>query len=210
MIIKVDSLVDRYLKDLEAELRDLPTNRRRELLDEVGEHIGAARAALDTETEAAIRTLLERLGDPADIAAEARERLGIPVPPARQASPRLEAIALVLLVIPVLGWVVGVVLIWVSRLWTTRDKLIGTLAGMSWVVAGLGTVLVEATNLPLSASGADTPVGSPRVVETAGPDVLAVALVVLPFVLPIVAAIYLAIRLRAVTGQLEQHQAELR
>jgi hypothetical protein len=31
-----------------------------------------------------------------------------------------------------------------------------------------------------------------------------------PFVLPIVAAIYLAIRLRAVTGRLEQHQAELR
>jgi uncharacterized membrane protein len=206
MTTKVDSLVDRYLEDLEAELADLPANRRRELLDEVGEHIGAARAALDTETEAAVRTVLERLGDPADIAAEARERFGIPVPAARQASPRLEAIALVLLVIPVLGWVVGVVLIWVSRLWTIRDKLIGTLAGMSWVAAGLGTVVADTR----SASGAGTAVGSPRVVEAAGPDLLAVVLVVAPFVLPIVAAIYLAIRLRAVTGRLEQHQAELR
>jgi hypothetical protein len=47
-------------------------------------------------------------------------------------------IALVLLVIPFLGWVVGVVLVWLSRLWTTRDKLIGTLGGMSWVLAGWG------------------------------------------------------------------------
>ena len=34
-----------------------------------------------------------------------------------------------MLVIPFAGWVVGVVLIWLSRLWTTRDKLIGTLGG---------------------------------------------------------------------------------
>jgi hypothetical protein len=210
MTTKADSLVDRYLKDLEAELADLPANRRRELLDEVGEHIVAARATLDTETEAGVRTVLERLGDPADIAAEARERFGVPVPVARQASPRLEAIALVLLVIPFLGWVVGVVLIWVSRLWTTRDKLIGTLGGMSWVLAGLGTVLAEANNLPISASGAGSPVGSPQVAEAAGPGLLEVALVVAPFVLPVVAAIYLAIRLRAVTGEREQRQAQLR
>ena len=49
-------------------------------------------------------------------------------------------IALVLLVIPFLGWVVGVVLVWVSRLWTARDKLIGSAGGLSWVVAGLGTL----------------------------------------------------------------------
>jgi hypothetical protein len=101
----------------------------------------------------------------------------------------------------VLGWVLGVILIWVSRLWTTRDKLIGTLAGMSWVMAGLGTLTLSARGSAAVGSG---PLG-PN--ET---SLLEVVLFVVPFLLPIVAAIYLAIRLRAVTGQLEQHQAELR
>ena len=43
MTTTVDTLVDRYLKDLAAELRDLPATRRRELLDEVSEHITEAR-----------------------------------------------------------------------------------------------------------------------------------------------------------------------
>lgn len=64
MTTKVDTLVDRYLADLEAELADLPAKRRRELLDEVSDHIAEARATLDADSEAAIRTVLERLGDP--------------------------------------------------------------------------------------------------------------------------------------------------
>src|SRR4029453_12361221 len=76
MTTKVGTLVDRYLEDLEAALGDLPPNRRREILDEVGEHIGAARAALDTETEAGVRTVLERLGDPA---ADHHRRIGTAV-----------------------------------------------------------------------------------------------------------------------------------
>jgi hypothetical protein len=55
-----------------------------------------------------------------------------------------EVVALVVLVIPFLGWVVGVVLVWLSRLWTTRDKLIGTIGGLSWALAGLGTVMTSA------------------------------------------------------------------
>jgi hypothetical protein len=191
MTTAVDTLVGRYLHDLGAELRDLPANQRQEILDEVGEHIAAARAALDTETEAEVRTVLERLGEPADIAAEARERFGVPAEPARPATPWLEIIALIALVIPFLGWLVGVVLVWVSRLWSTRDKLIGTIGGMSWVVAGLGT-------LSLSARGS-TAVGSapPGPAET---SLLEVVLFVLPFLLPIVAAVYLAVRLRVLVG----------
>ena len=107
MTTEADALILRYLQELEAELHGLPANRRQELLDEVGGHIAAARAELDPETEAGVRTLLERLGEPADIAAEARERSGVPSPPTRPATPRLEIAALVLLVIPFLGWVVG-------------------------------------------------------------------------------------------------------
>ena len=43
MTTKVDALVDRYLTDLEADLRDLPADRRGELLDEVSQHIAEAR-----------------------------------------------------------------------------------------------------------------------------------------------------------------------
>ena len=186
MTTKADTLIDRYLNDLQAELRGVPANRRRELLEEVGEHITQARAALDADTEAAIRTVLERLGDPAEIAADARERFGVQT--AKPFTPWLEVIALVLLVIPFLGWVVGVVLVWLSRLWTTRDKLIGTLGGMSWVVAGLGTIMMSA--------GGSRPVGSAPL-EPAGPGAVEIIAFVVPFVIPIAAAIYLGIRLRA-------------
>ena len=87
MTTEADALILRYLQELEAELHDLPANRRQELLDEVGEHIAAARAELDPETEAGVRTMLERLGDPADIAAEARERFGVQPRPARPPPP---------------------------------------------------------------------------------------------------------------------------
>jgi hypothetical protein len=69
-------------------------------------------------------------------------------------------------VIPFLGWVVGVVLRWISRLWTTRDKLIGTLGGLS---------MAEATSTPLSASGSDTPVGSSTPSPAAWPRAAVVA-----------------------------------
>jgi hypothetical protein len=183
MTTTADTLVDNYLRDLKAELRDLPAARQREILAEVGEHITEARAAQDTQSEAAIRTLLERLGDPADIAAEARERFGVQAEPAKPATPWLEVITLVALVVPFLGWLVGAVLVWLSQRWTTRDKLIGTLGGLSWVVAGLGTVI--------------EPAGS------RGPSlgsIVVIGLVIAGFVLPYAAAIYLAIRLRAGTN----------
>jgi uncharacterized membrane protein len=107
MTTEADALVLRYLQDLESQLGDLPANRRQELLDEVGEHIAAARADLDPETEARVRSLLDRLGDPADIAAEARDRFGVQARPARPATPWLEIATVILLVIPFLGWVLG-------------------------------------------------------------------------------------------------------
>jgi hypothetical protein len=191
MTTDVDTLIYRYLQDLEAQLQDLPANRRQELLDEVAEHLAAARADLDPETEATVRTVLDRLGDPADIAAEARERFGVPPPDPRVPTPRLEIATIVLLVIPFLGWVLGVILVWVSRIWTTRDKLVGTVGGLSWVLGGLGTI---------SMSAGSRPVGSSAPLGPAETNLLEVVLFVLPFVLPIAAAICLGIRLRGRTA----------
>jgi hypothetical protein len=123
-----DDLINDYVKQLDAELSGLPRASRREVVQEISTHIAAGRAELEDESEAEIRALLDRLGDPADIAAEARDRFGV--------RPRkrtwVEVVALVLLpfggvVLPVVGWFVGVVLLWVSDAWTTRDKLLGTL-----------------------------------------------------------------------------------
>jgi uncharacterized membrane protein len=176
----VDSLVENYLKDLDEQLRGFPGSRRREILDEVREHIAAARADLDLQTEAGIRTVLERLGEPAEIAAEARERFGIPAAPS--GTPWLEVIALVLLVIPLIGWIPAVVLIWVSRLWTKRDKIIAAVVPLGWLLPFMGVVV------PATGGGA-------------GPlEALVLGLLVLPFLLPFFAAIYLAARLRARSG----------
>ena len=79
-----DLLVEEYLAAVARAGPDLPPHRRDDLLADLREHIASARADLTPETEAGMRTILARLGDPASIVAEAR--LGItpqPVPLAR-------------------------------------------------------------------------------------------------------------------------------
>jgi hypothetical protein len=58
--------------------RDLPRSRRQELLGEIHEHIDSALAESPAHDEAEVRNVLDRLGDPADIAEEARRRFGVP------------------------------------------------------------------------------------------------------------------------------------
>src|SRR4029450_1533108 len=108
---------------LEEELADFPSTRRRELVQEVSAHIAEARASLENDDEASIRNLLDRIGDPADIAAEAAGTPAAEAPPQPIAQERrsgaLDVVALVLIllggvVVPVIGWLVGVVLLWVS------------------------------------------------------------------------------------------------
>ncbi len=123
-----EKLIDGYLKDLERELRGFPRNRRLELLAEVRDHIAQARTTLSSESDAEVKTMLERIGDPADIAAEARDRFEV-----RMVRPgALEFGALILLaigglVLPIIGWVIGVILLWISPAWTSGEKLLGTL-----------------------------------------------------------------------------------
>jgi uncharacterized membrane protein len=148
--MSTDSLVNDYLDRLERELADVPSARRRELVQEISEHISEARAQFDPETEADIRNLLDRLGDPADIAAEARgtdtQTDHVAAQPRR--SRTFDVLALIMLligglVLPVVGWLVGVVLLWVSDTWTTGEKILGTLVvpgGLAfpvfWLVLG--------------------------------------------------------------------------
>src|SRR5688500_14152707 len=123
-----DATVEHYLHDLEEELRDLPPTRRRELLEEIREHVGEALAEIPDGEEAGVRNVLERVGEPAVIAQEARERFGIK----RVRSGIREILALILLpiggfIVPVVGWVIGAILLASSQVWTSREKVIGLL-----------------------------------------------------------------------------------
>jgi hypothetical protein len=202
--------VKEYLHDLEAELRDLPRSRRQELLGEIHDHIDSALADAPARDEAEVRNVLDRLGDPADIAEEARQRFGVP----KAKSGALEIAALILLpiggiILPVIGWFIGVILLWSSRVWTTGEKLAGTLlfpGGLLLPAAlGLGVVGVR------SCSGVIQPAGQP-ITGTAqviiqschGPSTLytigAAILMAVLVIVPIAVAVVLASRMRARTA----------
>jgi hypothetical protein len=195
-----EKIVEDYLKRLGVAARGLPRAERRELRAQIEEHL---RLAIGEDTdEAEVRAALERLGDPDEIVAEqygpreARRGIG---------GQAVGAIALLLVggFLAGIGWVVGVVMLWTSVAWTTREKLIGTLL----VPGGLATALY----LPLvlgaeSCSGTVARLGGGRAItHVAGTctgatstldHVLVVGLFVFLVIAPIVTAIFLARRAR--------------
>lgn len=66
-----DDIVDEYLQRLDTALGPLPAPRRQQLVTEITEHLDEARSEIPIETEAAVRELLDRVGQPEEIAAEA-------------------------------------------------------------------------------------------------------------------------------------------
>jgi hypothetical protein len=110
-----------------------------------------------------------------------------------------------------MGWLVGLILLWSSRLWTTREKLIGTLIVPGGLATGLFVSLaVLATTSSRNCSGFAPQInpstgavirrGTIHCTTTAGPSaataVLHFALVVVLVLGPIVSAVYLARRAR--------------
>jgi hypothetical protein len=137
---EADKLVRRYLAQLDAALQGVDASRREEILTDVHEHIEQARTGLDPDDAAGVRTLLDSVGEPAAIAAEA----GAPPPGSR----RWDAWAPWLIIFgPVasgLGWVAGMLILWTSPTWSRRDKLIATVvppAGLVALFFGLVTAL---------------------------------------------------------------------
>lgn len=181
-------LVTRYLKDLDRALRDVPADRRREIVDEIHEHIAEAAAERGPEmTESELRSVLDQVGHPESIAEEARERFGI----RRKRGGAMEGIAVVSLLlggllIPLLGWVLGVILLWASSVWSTRDKIMGTLV----VPGGLAAPLALAALALSSDNCVRPPGGGPQECSDGGLFLGEVLLIALALA-PIAMAIYL-------------------
>ena len=67
----VDAIIAEYLHQLDSALHQIPASRRRQLVSEIEDHIREARSQLPDQSEASVLNLLDRVGRPEDIAAEA-------------------------------------------------------------------------------------------------------------------------------------------
>jgi hypothetical protein len=169
-----DQLIAEYLAQLARAADRLPASRRAELLEQIGAHIVSARAAGHADDEAGIRTVLDRLGEPEDIVAAARDheerpprgaaRPGAPFVALRQPHAVLEIAAFGMLtlgsfVLPAVGWLTGGSsllllglpvgwLIGVVLLWSSRRLRLGEKLLATLVVPGGPGVLWLLSRLP--------------------------------------------------------------
>jgi uncharacterized membrane protein len=149
-------LIDSYIKQLRARARTLPRGRRDELMQQIQEHLRDALPPGSTEVE--VRNALDQLGEPEAIVAEEFDRLGFQ--PARAG--KLEWAVIVLLpfgafLIPILGWVLGVILLWASSVWSPREKLIGTLLVPGGLSAVLFLALIGSSSTCTASGGGGRP-----------------------------------------------------
>jgi uncharacterized membrane protein len=160
-------LVRSYLERLRRDANTLPAPRRRELPEEIEEHV---REALPpSPSEADIRNVLDRLGDPDAIVAEERVRLGLGDPPTAGTMEWLAVVLILLggILLPVLGWILGVVLLWSSKVWTRMDKLIGTLVPPGGLAIALYLIAVAGLQPGQSCYSVGNP-GQPAVTHCTG------------------------------------------
>jgi hypothetical protein len=182
-----------YLRQVRREGRDLPGDRLAELLIDLEEHLSTAIPADATEEEA--REVLARFGDPHEIIEAER-----PVVSAKRRGPREWAAICLLLfgfIVTGVGWLVGVVLLWRSRAWTVRDKLIGTLVlpgGLLATVVLLALALGRAHKMVCTHYG--TGVMHCTHVAGSGPSTFGSIALILLALTPIATAVYLARRAR--------------
>lgn len=164
----VPQVVRSYLTQLEKALTHLPFDVRNEI-------VAGVREELDGLDAAAAAARIETLGDPEFIAAEARAETTIPAPAGTtpQVEPRgreagwYPALAALLVafggvIIPVIGWVFGLALVWMSKTWRPRDKWIATLT--PFIAVGAFVLAFVLTSIvPQSGGPSVSEFGSPVV-----------------------------------------------
>lgn len=187
-----------YLQRLRRAGRGLPPARLRELLAEIEGHLSEA---IDpSASDAQALTVLDKLGDPAEIIAA--ETSDPDEPPPRRGVQEWAAVILLLFggFIFGVGWLAGLILLWSSRAWTTRDKWVGTLVipgglATSVFVGLIGLIALGEPTKQLCkgiAGGAQHCVTAPGQSSSSG--VLGLALFAILVLAPIATSVYLARR----------------
>lgn len=198
-----DQLIEGYLARISAAAADFPAAARNELLDDMRAHIAEARSRESEETDAAILNILDRLGEPSVVVAEARDRLGL-----RRAAPiRPGLVEIAAVVLLPFVWVAGVILLWWSPAWKTRDKILATIASLGGYPTVMILILLTGHAVAVSGGGCTSVSDStgaiisnvctgPSILEIIGIIVRVVAMIAI-YLLPILTSVYLIIRLRA-------------
>ena len=145
-------LVEDYLKRLWTEAARLPVDQARELVADIDEHLLAALP--HDASEAEVRNVLERLGTPGELVAEAGGSTPAPRKPLVSPVAALWCLVLaeltfILIPIAAILWVVGLVFVVRATIWSQREKLLGLLVlgtgfPAAFTFAGLSVVAVRA------------------------------------------------------------------
>lgn len=134
-----------YLNELEQAAAGLPTERRAELLAQVNEHLDRELSDITDATEAQL--VLDRLGDPYDVVAEAAADLPEPVSTGSNAA---EIISLLLLgiggfALPLIAPFIGVLIMLSAPRWTHHQvRVTGLIVGIG-VLAAIALVAIAAS-----------------------------------------------------------------
>jgi hypothetical protein len=194
---------EEYLRRLERAARTLPRDRRRELVSEIESHLTEAIGPDATDVQAL--DVIERLGPPGEIVeAELPVRSGSDD---RRTWREWTAVFLLPLggFLFGVGWLIGLIFLWSSRAWTTREKWIGTLVVPGGIATGVVAFLAlgaAAGSKCISTSYARSAGATTHSAVTThcsggsgtGVVVLLIVMVVVLVIAPIVSAVYLARR----------------
>jgi uncharacterized membrane protein len=194
-------LAEDYLRRLRRAGSQLPPDRLRELMAEIQGHLAESIPPGASDREALV--VLDRLGAPSDIVEAERA-------PDQGRNGRRgwrERAAVILLPLGGfafgVGWLVGLFWLWTSRLWTTREKLIGTLIVPGGIATTLLVIALTATKRRCRTLSKATPTTTlisvhctPSTSAGVATSAWRIALVVLCVLGPILTAVYLARRAR--------------
>jgi hypothetical protein len=138
--VDAEALVHDYLGRLDTAALSLPPSRRAELAGEVRQHIEMALAEAGGRDEVTVRNVLDRLGPPDEIVDAERDpnstlpAWSVTMPGSAAGRPGwggTEIVAVLLLTLgavflPIIGPLLGLIFVWASAQWTTRQKSIAT------------------------------------------------------------------------------------
>jgi uncharacterized membrane protein len=133
-------LIEEYLQRLRRAAADLPTAAKAELVGDIETHLSET-CGTDPD-EATVRQVLDELGSPEEITAAAATDSD--AGQARRSGGELAydvgAVLVLLLggfVVPIVGWIAGVVMLWSGPRWRPRHKWIGTLLWPAAIAVGV-------------------------------------------------------------------------